>query len=543
MRQPTDRYGAAMSDDEPAVDDRISGQSWLAIGAMLLGVFVIANDFTAMNVVLPDIEAELDADLSTVQWVVNGYALIFGMLIVPGGRIADIYGRREALVVGALFFAVFSLLGGLAPNVWVLIASRMLMGVGGALMWPAILGLLYAVLPASKAALAGALTIGVAGVGNASGPVLAGALGEIDWRLVFFINVPIALVAMIAVVMLVKLPHERAKERIDYVGTGLLSVSLLSLLTTLTLAPHVGYTTFWSLAGFATFVVFMAAFVVWEQRAGEAGLIPTSVARNRPFIWTCLCVLLVSAVFFAATFYLPQFFQKVLDEGTLIAGLMLLPLVVVFAIVSFVEPSIVGAVGTKAVITAGAACLFLGASLIVVLVGDGATWADFLPGMIVMGLGVGLFYSSITNAALDLLPESQSSLAGGLLYMFQIAGGAVGLALTTSVFLGASSREVDDAANDLGVDLSTAELNDVQGVLAGTESSQQLLDQYPDQASQLTEIVRDAFVTGTRWGFGFTAVIALAGTIVAFVTVAGPPSNLFRDRTGRDAPDAEPAAT
>ncbi len=531
-----------MSQGEGETSDRIPGESWLAIGAMLLGVFVIANDFTAMNVVLPDIEAELDADLSTVQWVVNGYALIFGILIVPGGRIADIYGRREALAVGAIIFAAFSLVGGLAPNVWVLIASRLLMGVGGALMWPAILGLMYALLPSSKSALAGALTIGVAGVGNASGPVLAGALGEIDWRLVFFLNVPIALIAMIAAVTLIKLPRERTKEHIDYVGTGLLSISLLSLLTTLTLAPHVGYTTFWSLAGFATFIVFMAAFVWWERRVGEAGLIPTSVARNRPFAWTCLCVLLVSAVFFAAVFYLPQFFQKVLGEDSLIAGVMLLPLVVVFAVMSFIEPSIVSVAGNKAIITIGAACLSLGAALIVLLVGDGASWPDFVPGMVVMGVGVGLFYSAITNVALELLPESQSSLAGGLLYMFQIAGGAVGLALATSVFLASSSLEIDDAANDLGVDLSTSELNDVQGVLVGTESSQQLLDQYPDQSSQLTEIVSDAFVTGTDWAFGFAAAVALAGFLVALFAVGGPPSQMFRDRPRNEAIAEDAAA-
>ncbi|MEM9517576.1 MAG: MFS transporter, partial [Actinomycetota bacterium] len=154
----------AVDDSNNTDDETITGSMWLAIGAMMLAVFVIANDFTAMNVVLPSIESELDTDLSTVQWVVNGYALIFGVLIVPGGRIADIYGRREALAAGALIFAVFSLVGGLAPNVWILIAARMLMGVGGALMWPAILGLIYAVLPGTKTALAGAMVIGVAGI-------------------------------------------------------------------------------------------------------------------------------------------------------------------------------------------------------------------------------------------------------------------------------------------------------------------------------------------------------------------------------------------
>ncbi len=135
-------------------DGRIDGPRWVAIGAMALAVFAIANDFTAMNVALPAIESDLDSDLSTAQWVVNGYALVFGVLIVPGGRLADIYGRSKILYVGAAVFAGFSLLGGLAPNVGLLIAARVVrMGVGGAMMWPAILGLIYALLPPSKAGL------------------------------------------------------------------------------------------------------------------------------------------------------------------------------------------------------------------------------------------------------------------------------------------------------------------------------------------------------------------------------------------------------
>ncbi|MEM9516756.1 MAG: MFS transporter, partial [Actinomycetota bacterium] len=380
--------------------------------------------------------------------------------------------------------------------------------------------------------------------GNASGPVIAGALGEIDWRYVFFLNVPIALIAMVAVITLVKLPRDRVDEHIDYVGTGLLSISLLSLLTTLTLAPNVGYGEPGVIAGFVVFAVFMVAFVWWLRRVGEAGLIPTSVAKNRPFIRACVAILLMSGLFFAAVFYFPQFFQKILGEDTLVAGLMLLPFVVVFAGTSFVEPWLVGKIGTKAVLSAGAAALFLGALLTVVIVDDNAEWAAFVPGMIALGIGVGLFYSAITNAALDLLPPDKSSLAGGLLYMFQIAGGAVGLALTTTVFLATSSREIDDAATDIGVQLSTGERNDIQGVLAGTDTSQQLLDQYSSQASQLTEIVRDSFVTGMRWGFGFNALLSLVGLLVVVWAVGGPPSMMFRDRDadGTDEAEAEDAA-
>ncbi|MEX0696828.1 MAG: MFS transporter [Dongiaceae bacterium] len=165
----------------------------LGLIAMGLAVLVIANDFTALSVALPAIEAAFGADVTTVQWVINGYALVFGVLIVSGGRLADMFGRRRIFFVGSAIFALFSLVGGLAPNIGILLASRALMGVGGAMMWPAILGMTYGLLPKDRAGLAGGLILGAAGFGNAVGPLLGGALTDaIGWRWIFYLNLPIA---------------------------------------------------------------------------------------------------------------------------------------------------------------------------------------------------------------------------------------------------------------------------------------------------------------------------------------------------------------
>jgi EmrB/QacA subfamily drug resistance transporter len=526
-----------MTSTTPAEDDRIDRASWIAIGAMALAVFAIANDFTAMNVVLPTLEQDLDASLSTVQWVVNGYALIFGVLIVPAGRLADIFGHKQILAIGATIFAVFSLLGGLAPNIYLLILARILMGIGGAMTWPAILALVYAIMPESKAGLAGGLVIGVAGIGNACGPVIAGAMAEASWRYIFFLNVPIAMIAVFATWRFVHVDGEREKVPIDYAGTALISVSLLSLLGALTVAPQIGYTEPVVIGAFVVFAVAMIGFVVRERAAGESGLVPPSVIRNRPFVWACLAVLSMSAVFFASLFYLPQFFQKILDESTLTSGLMLLPFVGTFAIASFSQNWLLNRVGMKAVIVAGATCLFVGPTLLVLFLGQTAGFGSVVPGMVVLGIGVGLFYSSVTTAALTSMDPSRSGLAGGLLYMFQIAGGAVGLALSTTVFLVASSGEIDSGAQEVGVSLSTSEIDDIQGVLAGTDTSAGLLQQFPTQANQLIEIVRDAFVTGMRWTFAFDAALTLIGLAIAVFAVAGPASRFLRDIPGRERTD------
>ena len=518
-------------------DDEISRESWIAIAAMSLAVFAIANDFTAMNVVLPTLEQDLDTDLSTVQWVVNGYALVFGVLIVPGGRLADLFGHKKILAVGALTFAGFSLLGGLAPNIYLLILARILMGVGAAMMWPAILALIYAILPANKAGLAGGLVIGVAGLGNASGPLIAGVLAEENWRYIFFLNVPIAVIAVLATWRFVHVDTERERAAIDYAGIGLLSVSLLSLLGVLSVAPEIGYTSPVVLAGFLVSAVLMVGFVLRERVAGEDGLIPPSVIENRPFMWACLSVLSMSAVFFATLFYLPQFFQKVLGEGSAVAGAMLLPMVCTFAVMSFVEGWLINRVGMKAVVVAGATFLFVGTVVLVLSLDQTSTFASLIPGMVIIGAGIGLFYSSVTTAALTSMEPSRSGLAGGVLYMFQIGGGAIGLALSTTVFLATSSNEIDDAAQEVGVNLSSSELIDVQGVLVGTETSQQLLAQYPSQATQLTEIVSDAFVSGMRWTFAFDALLTAIGLLIAVFAVGGPISRFLRDAPGRATAD------
>src|SRR5512132_2576754 len=164
--------------------------TWLALIAMGIAVFVIANDFSAINVAIPQIEHDFKTDVTTAQWVVNAYALVFGVLIVTGGRLADIFGRRRAFFIGTTIFATFSALGGAAQSEAWLIAMRVLMGIGGALMWPAILGMTYAALPDERAGLAVGFILGAAGIGNAAGPLIGGALTDLlSWRWIFFLNV------------------------------------------------------------------------------------------------------------------------------------------------------------------------------------------------------------------------------------------------------------------------------------------------------------------------------------------------------------------
>jgi EmrB/QacA subfamily drug resistance transporter len=493
----------------------------LALGAMAMAVFVIANDFTSLSVALPDIEDEFDVDVSSVQWVINIYALIFGVLIVTGGRLADMFGRRRMFFIGAAIFAAFSFLGGVAQDDLWLIISRGLMGIGGAMMWPAVLGMTFAILPEDKAGLAGGLIIGAAGFGNAAGPLVGGALTEaLGWRWILFANLPIAAAACLVTWRAVSESRvDTARERIDYLGITTLSLGLMALLLALDQVTLWGWTDPRILVLFGLFIVLLVAFGITERRAGASALIPGDVMGNPAFRSACIATLLMSAVFFVVLLFLPQFMQKVLGYGPLKAGAALLPLMGVFAVTSFLAGPLYQRLGAKTVVSAGAACLAIGPFLISLIERDWG-WGSLVPGMVVTGVGIGLFYSSITTAGVTALDPSRSSLAGGIVYMFQVAGGSIGLGLTTTVFTTASEDKLQE---DLaGSRLTGGEIDSLHGALAGTESATSLLERFPAAtADRLVELLREAFAAGMQWGFRLVALLALAGLVVSVLFVGG----------------------
>ncbi|HET7717987.1 MAG TPA: DHA2 family efflux MFS transporter permease subunit, partial [Bauldia sp.] len=396
--------------------------------------------FTALSVALPKIEHQFNADVDSVQWVINAYALVFGVFIVTGGRLADMFGRRTVFMLGAAIFAVFSVVGGFAPNDWVLLSARFLMGVGGAMMWPAILGMTYALLPASRAGLAGGIILGAAGFGNAVGPLIGGVLTDtIGWRWIFFLNLPIAAFAMLITFRVVGRDRpDRTGQRIDYAGIAALSVGILSLLLALDEGSDRGWTDPLILGLFALGAVSLVVFAFIERGVGETALVPHDVLRNRQFAAACLATLMMSAIFFSALVFLPQFMAKVLGFSAVGAGAGLLPMMGVFALTSFVAGPLYGRLGPKLIVGAGALCLAIGIFLLSLITAETA-YRDLVPGMVVLGIGVGLFYSSVTTAGITAIDKAKSSLAGAIIYMAQIAGGSIGLGLNTALVVSAAS--------------------------------------------------------------------------------------------------------
>jgi EmrB/QacA subfamily drug resistance transporter len=430
-----------------ATSDRLDGRTVAALVAMGLAVFLIANDITSLTVALPTIERDLNVDVTTVQWVANAYTLAFGVLIVTGGRLSDLLGRRRMFFAGVGIFALFSVVAGLAPSAPVLIGARAAMAIGAALIWPAVVGILFSIVPAARVGIAGGLLLGVSGIGNAFGPLIGGFMtDDVSWRAILFLNIPIALGSALVVWRFVAADRAAAAdERLDYAGVAL---RLVGLLVGLDQSSSWGWGDPRTLVLIAAGAVALGAMVAVQRRGGERALVPRDVIANPVFAAACLTTLLASGTWFAILIYGPQFMQKVLGFSALGSGVGFLPLMFVYTLTSFAAGPLYNKVGGRVPLLVGAACLSLGA-LLLSLLQAGSAYAAMIPGLVVLGVGVGLFYSTLTTVAITSLDPARSSVGGGLLFMFQLVGGAIGVILTTTVF---SAAGEDHSGADAFVD-------------------------------------------------------------------------------------------
>ena len=420
--------------------ERLDRNAIIGLFAMAVCVLITSNDFTALSVAIPAIEKAFDADVTTAQWVINSYAMVFGVATVTGGRLADMFGRRRIFLIGSVIFGTFSVIAGMAQDVWLLLVCRGITGLGGALMWPAVLGMTFQIVPESRSGLAGGLLIGMAGIGNAMGPLLGGALTDtLGWRWVFFINAPIALIGVAAVLAVIARDKPTAPdERVDYGGTVTLTVGLFALLLALDWGVDRGWTDPVILLLFVLSALALAGFGLYEPRQGDTALVPDSIMRNLAFAMAVLSTLMIAAVYIGALLYLPQFMTKILGFSAFGSGAGLLPMMLTFALVSFVAGRVYEALGAKLIVSVGAAFLAGGMFLLSRLDPD-MTYVQLVPGMVILGTGIGLFYSSITTAGVTALDPSQASLAGAIIYMANVAGGAVGLGLNTAIVASAQT--------------------------------------------------------------------------------------------------------
>jgi EmrB/QacA subfamily drug resistance transporter len=408
----------------------------------VLGSSLAMIDSTVVNVALAHIGAEFDAGFVALQWTVNAYTLTLASLILLGGSLGDHFGRRRIFVIGVVWFAVASLLCGLSPNVETLIVARALQGIGGALLTPGSLALISASFHGRDRAAAVGAWSGLSGIAGAIGPFLGGWLVEWDWRAVFLINLPLAV--LVVVVALRHVPESRDTESVpglDISGTALAVLGLAGLTYSLTGLSERGATPD-LIVGLAVGILALVAFVLVERRSHHP-LVPPELFRNRTFSAANAVTLLIYAANGVVFLLLVLQLQTVAGFSPLAAGTSLLPVTVIMLVFSARAGALAGRIGPRLPLTIGP--LISAAGLLLMLrIGADATWlTDVLPAVVVFGAGLALTVAPLTATVLDSAPDRYAGSASGVNNAVARAAGL----LAVAVIPGAAGIRGDDYAD------------------------------------------------------------------------------------------------
>jgi MFS transporter, DHA2 family, methylenomycin A resistance protein len=399
-----------------------------ALVAVCLGYFMVILDTTIVNVALPALRADLHAGLTGLQWVVDGYLLMLAALLLSGGALADRLGARRVFQQGLALFVLASVACGLAPNIATLVAARVAQGVGAAMAVPASLALLRAAFP-DPAIRARAFGVwgGIAGVAAAAGPILGGLLvSAVSWRLVFLVNVPIGLAAMLMTARFVPAPRPRPRH-LDPVAQLLGVLALAGLTLALIEGGHPGETPV-TVIGAAVFVIGTATFLVVERRA-EDPMLPLELFGNATFAGGNVVGLLINFGFYGELFVINLYFQQVLGYSALLAGVALLPQMGVVAAGSAASGRFSARVGsTRPTMLIG--LVVGGAGLFGLMVaGAHTSYPLLVVPLVAAGFGMSFTMPAVTSAVVDTAPAERAGLASGAINAARQVGGVIGVAL------------------------------------------------------------------------------------------------------------------
>lgn len=441
----TDPAGAPEDSERAAGPDP---RRWKALGVLALIQFMLILDVTVVNVALPHIQDDLGFSRAGLAWVVNGYVLMAGGFLLLGGRMADILGRRRVFLIGVALFAVASAACGAATNPEMLVAARFVQGLGEALAAPASLGLIALLFPDPRERMK-ALGIwgGLAGLGGTSGTVISGVLTDVaSWRLIFFVNLPVALFALVAVPRLVaesRMVRERGRPDVAGAVTG--TSALVAIVDGLLQAASHPWGSWQVLLPLLGGVALLVATVLIESRS-RSPLIPLEFFSNRTRVVTNFVTLFSAAAFFSYFFLLTLFEQQVLHYSPLEGGLSYLPFGFSIGAGIALSTTLMPRVGVKPLLALG----FFGSALGLVLTSGIDLQSSYvggvLPGMIVLGLSSGLTFPAIGNASLHGVTGQDASLASGVQNAMQAIGGAIGLSCLVTLALRHAAAQVRDGA-------------------------------------------------------------------------------------------------
>ncbi|MBK5220067.1 MAG: MFS transporter [Thermoleophilia bacterium] len=501
------RYSHLITDDN---------RKWWTLGAMCFALFMLMLDNTVVNVALPSIQQDLNASISGLEWTVNGYTLSIAVLLVTGGRLGDIFGRRRMFLAGIVIFAVSSATAGLAPDATSLVISRIVQGAGAALMMPGTLSIIADAFPPHERGKAMGTWAGVSALALAIGPVLGGFLTEhVSWRAIFYLNIPVAIVAVLATVFAVRESRDTSVGRdVDYPGVAILTLGLTALVLALVEGNSWGWGSPQVVGLLVGAAVALPAFVFVENRV-KAPMVQFDLLSDRNFLGAVVVALVITFAMMGVFFFLALYMQDILGYSPLQAGVRFLPSTLMIVGVAPVAGRLSDRFGPRWLIAGGlvlvAASLFTFSGIAV-----DSTYLDLLPGFMLLGIGIALTMSPMTSAAMNAVPVQKAGIASGVLSMFRMVGGSLGIAVTGAIFQGLVSSRLDSLLGGSGISAAQRDTvseqlgGGVVGHLPGLDAA---------QAKEVAAAGNEAFVYALGNAMTVSAAIALAGAVVGAVAI------------------------
>ena len=435
---------------------------WWTLGAMCFALFMIMLDNTVVNVALPSIQRGLHATTSTLEWTVNAYTLTFAVLLVTGGRLGDIFGRRKAFLFGVIVFGISSFLIGLSQSDTWLVTFRAVQGIGAGFMMPATLSIITNTFDAHERGRAIGTWAGVSALALAIGPVVGGLLvQEVSWQSIFFLNVPVAALAVAVTLFATRESRDQtAERRVDIAGVIALTIGLACLVLALVESNSWGWGSAKVLSMFAVAAVSLGAFARIEMRE-RAPMLDFRFFKDRTFLGANIVAFIVSFAMLAMFFFLALYMQDVLGYSPLQAGLRFLPSTVLIIILAPVAGRLADRIGSRPLMAGG--LLGVAASMFwLTRITPHSSYGFIVVSFILMGAGMAFVISPMSTAAMNSVDQTKAGVASGILSMTRMVGGTFGVALMGAVVstLGRSHLEtllprakhsqIDALANALG---------------------------------------------------------------------------------------------
>ena len=410
-------------------------KKWWTLAAVAFGLFMIMLDNTIVNVALPSIERSLHMSISSLEWIVTAYALTFAALLITGGKLGDLYGRRKMFMAGLVVFTLASLACGLAPTAGFLIGARAVQGVGAALMNPATLSIITATFPPKERGQAIGIWAGVSALALAIGPLVGGLIVDnINWHWIFYVNVPVGVVGIIVSRLVIAESSDTSCEQsIDIPGLVTSSGALLALSYALIEGNRHGWGSAEIIGLFIGSAVLLALFI-WLEVRQRLPMLDLGLFKIGSFVGANIVAMLVSLGMFGVFFFISLYVQNVLGYSPTKAGAIFLPMTVLIIVVAPIAGKLSDRVGSRWLMGSGMS--ILGVSLLLYQrIGLHTGFWSLLPQLVLGGIGMALTMSPMTSAAMGSVPVDKAGVGSGVLNSFRQVGGSLGIALMGAILL------------------------------------------------------------------------------------------------------------